>query len=60
VQGGFLDPEKPVPLAHLVGVSRQLGQQLTQVVDRLRELGMIVPDLGMTIRRALAKVPLQR
>ncbi|MFC0545134.1 wHTH domain-containing protein [Kutzneria chonburiensis] len=60
VQGGFLDPAKPVPLAHLVGVSRQLGQHLTQVVDRLRELGMIVPDLGMTIREALAKVPLQR
>lgn len=59
-RGGFLDPGKPVPLAHLVSVSRQLGQHLTQVVDRLRELGMIVPDLGTTIREALAKVPLQR
>jgi hypothetical protein len=56
----FLDPAKPVPLAHLVSCSRRLGQHLTQVVDRLRELGMIVPDLGMTIRKALAKVPLQR
>jgi hypothetical protein len=58
--GQFLDPDQPVPLAHLVSVSRQLGQQLTQVADRLRELGMIVPDLGTTIREALAKVPLQR
>ncbi|EWM16527.1 hypothetical protein [Kutzneria sp. 744] len=58
--GGFLDPDKPVPLAHLVSVSRRLGQHITQVVDRLRELGMIVPDLATTIREALAKVPLQR
>jgi hypothetical protein len=58
--GGFLDPDKPVPLAHLVSVSRQLGQHLTQVADRLRELGMIVPDLATTIREALVRVPLQR
>ncbi|QUQ71638.1 wHTH domain-containing protein [Kutzneria sp. CA-103260] len=58
--GKFLDPDQPVPLAHLVSVSRQLGQHITQVADRLRELGMIVPDLGTMIREALAKVPVEK
>ena len=58
--GGFLDPEQPVPLARLVALSRQLSSPLNQIVGRLRELGMNVPDLATTIRNALAKVPLER
>jgi len=56
----FLDPEQPVPLSRLVALSRQLSSPLNQIVGRLRELGMNVPDLATTIRNALAKVPLQR
>jgi hypothetical protein len=56
---GFLDPDRPVPLARLVSLSRQLSSPLNQIVDRLRELGMHVPDLATTVRNALAKVPLE-
>ncbi len=58
--GGFLDPEQPVPLSQLVMLSKQLSSPLNQIVGRLRELGMNVPDLSTTIRNALAKVPFEK
>jgi hypothetical protein len=57
---GFLDPEQPVPLSQLVMLSKQLSSPFNQIVGRLRELGMNVPDLKTTIRNALAKVPLEK
>ena len=53
----FLDPDQPVPLAHLITVSQELSVSIADLAERLRELGMNVPDLATTVNNAMARVP---
>ncbi|REH52163.1 hypothetical protein BCF44_103614 [Kutzneria buriramensis] len=55
--GLYLDPDKPVTLAHLVHASRRRSEPITDVAERLQKLGMKVPDLATTVRNAMARVP---
>lgn len=52
-----IDPYEPVKLSHLVFVGRRLSMPIERVAERLRVLGVEVPDLAVLIRAALAKVP---
>ncbi|EOD58670.1 HD domain-containing protein, partial [Amycolatopsis vancoresmycina] len=52
-----LEPEAPLPLQALIDLARRNHTSIAQVIDWLRELGIQVPDLGDTIRAALARVP---
>ncbi|MEV4052807.1 hypothetical protein AB0J55_16620 [Amycolatopsis sp. NPDC049688] len=52
-----LEPEAPLLLQPLIDLSRRNHTSIAQVVDWLRQLGIQVPDLGDTIRAALARVP---
>ncbi|MGM1058441.1 wHTH domain-containing protein [Saccharothrix sp. Mg75] len=54
----WLRGEEPVPLVHLVEAAATLSTTITEVADRLRELGMNSPDPAVTIRNAMARVPL--
>ena len=47
----WLDPEQPVPLAHLVAAAHKLHQPLGEVARRLELLGYTPPDLDVRLPR---------
>ncbi|SDY29711.1 hypothetical protein SAMN05421504_10574 [Amycolatopsis xylanica] len=49
--------ERNVPLHHLVTCALKLSWTLSAVVDRLRQLGVDVPDIKTTIRNAMERLP---
>ncbi|MFC4051629.1 hypothetical protein ACFOY4_18205 [Actinomadura syzygii] len=53
----WLDVEQPVPLLHLLRVSRRLGMSVWAAAERLRWLGMDVSDVDDSIAEALRRVP---
>ncbi|MFD0856623.1 hypothetical protein ACFQ07_30605, partial [Actinomadura adrarensis] len=58
--GAWIPIGKPVSLAHLFQASRDLGMSLDETAQRLRWLGMDVPDVAETIERATRRVPRSR
>jgi hypothetical protein len=56
--GPWLDASQPVPLMHLVEASLKFSMTVTEVADRLRELGMNSPDPAETIRKAIPLIPM--
>lgn len=54
----WLDVEKPVPLFHLLRVSQKLGMSMQDAAERLRWLGMDVPDVEESIAEAMRRLPL--
>ncbi|MFC3572905.1 hypothetical protein ACFOZ0_06360 [Streptomyces yaanensis] len=53
----WLDSEEPVLLGHICAVSGRLGIPILEAADRLRRLGMNVPDVRDMIRAAREKLP---
>ncbi|RFS85191.1 hypothetical protein D0T12_08985 [Actinomadura spongiicola] len=53
----WLDVDEPVPLFHLLWVTGKLRMGLRQVAERLRWLGLEVPDVDESIAAALRRVP---
>lgn len=53
----WIFPDTPVPLSHIVAASKTLGITVLQVADRLRGLGIDVPDVAETVRAAVARLP---
>jgi hypothetical protein len=53
----WLDPAKPVSLHHLIRAAGTLRMTGPEVANRLRELGVDVPDLASSVVRALERVP---
>lgn len=56
----WLTPGDPVPLGHLCAASAQLGITIPEAVDRLRRLGIDVPDAQDAPRTAMARLPRRR
>jgi hypothetical protein len=53
----WLRPDVRVPLMHLVEAAAKLSTTIAQVTDRLRVLGVAIPDPAVTIREAMRRVP---
>ncbi|MFB4297358.1 hypothetical protein [Actinomadura sp. NTSP31] len=54
----WLDGDKPVPLFHLAQASNKVGVNIWEAAERLRWLGMDVPDVDESIAEALRRLPL--
>jgi transcriptional regulator with XRE-family HTH domain len=48
---------RPVSLGDILRTSERFGRPVSEVADRLRELGADVPELSTLIHRALARMP---
>ncbi|WP_131741023.1 wHTH domain-containing protein [Actinomadura roseirufa] len=53
----WLQLDKPVPLLHLLRGARKFGISVEEAAERLRRLGMIVPDVRTSVAEALRRVP---
>ncbi|MGP4024959.1 wHTH domain-containing protein [Actinomadura sp. 3N407] len=53
----WLDADEPVSLLHLLKVSRKTGISVREAAERLRWLGMDVPDVDESVAEALRRLP---
>lgn len=53
----WLDMEEPVPLFHLLRASKKTGMSIHEAAERLRWLGMNVPDVDESVAEALRRLP---
>ncbi|WP_208252792.1 wHTH domain-containing protein [Actinomadura violacea] len=53
----WLSEDEPVPLFHLLRASRKAGITLREAAERLRWLGLDVPDVDESIAEALRRLP---
>ncbi|TDD33004.1 hypothetical protein E1287_20670 [Actinomadura sp. KC06] len=55
--GDWLLDGRPVPLLHLLRASRKTGMSVREAAERMRWLGMNVPDVDETVAEALRRLP---
>ncbi|QFZ19889.1 wHTH domain-containing protein [Saccharothrix syringae] len=56
----WLNRGEPITLAHLAEAGARFSMTITEVADRLRQLGVDLPDPADMIRAAIPKIPLAR
>ncbi|MFD3308916.1 hypothetical protein [Streptomyces sp. NPDC058694] len=59
-QGSWIDGEEPVLLGRLAAAAHRLDITILEAAERLRRLGVDVPDVRDMIRAAMAKLPRPR
>jgi len=55
--GGFIDLFRPVKLRNIIGAALRTGRTIVDIAERLRQLGLELPDLDVELRPLLARVP---